>query len=309
MNSDPRILLDRAAPISDAAAVRPVRAETRRELLELITAAEPVPAGPPRRRRYLRIGVPVAVAAGCAVAVTSLALLPAGSPAEPSRNAVSPSGFDPRPVAALSFTKKKDHIEVRIKDPLADPRRYQREFAAHGMNIKLMTVPASPSVVGTIVMQDDGDGPDTRKIETIEEGRCVTGGRGDGKCIRGLRIPVGYRNNAEIAFGREARPGEQYSSTSSAFAPGEALHCLDIRGLTVDEAERRIAKRKLTVGTYNYMVNNYGYNGGREKIPGNWYVRDADPYAPGQIMMFVQKERPVIKKGAHSRALFKGCPS
>jgi hypothetical protein len=60
---------------------------------------------------------------------------------------------------------------------------------------------------------------------------------------------------------------------------------------------------------FHYEANNYGYNVGRDKIPGGWYVTDADPYAPGQVMLWVQKERPVIRKGAYDRALSKGCPS
>jgi hypothetical protein len=168
-------------------------------------------------------------------------------------------------------------------------------------------VPASPSVVGTIVMQSDGEGPDKRKIQTIEEGRCVTGGGGDGKCLRGLRIPIGYRNNAEIAFGREARPGEHYNSTNSAFAPGEALHCFDIRGLTVEQAEQRLKQRKVTATMFHWDTNNYGYTEGRDKLPGNWYVIDADPWAAGQVVLSIQKDRPVIKKSAYDQALFKGC--
>lgn len=312
-NDDARALLDRAVPISDAEAVRPVREETRRALLESIMTADAAPerwAAPAKRRRFRLVAMPLALAAGCAVAAASLGLLSGEEPGtgKPGTS-VSPGGFDPRPVAALTFTEKKDHIEVRINDPLADPKRYREEFAAHGMKIKLSTVPVSPSVVGTIVMQDDGLGPDKRKISTIGEGRCVTGGGGDGKCVRGLRIPTGYGNDAEIVFGREARPGETFSSTNSAFAPGEALHCLDVRGLTVEEAEKRVAERKVTVGMYHYDEDDYGHNVGREKIPSGWYVIDADPYAPGQVRLWVQKDRPSIEKGAQDRALFKGCPN
>ncbi|WP_165978542.1 hypothetical protein [Actinomadura darangshiensis] len=318
MTTDLDSLIRQAAPLSDAEALRPVRADTRREMLEQITAAEvadPAEAARPHRaprarRRRWTIGLPLAVGAACAVAVTALVAQPDGHATRPHPGS-SPSGrsggFDPQPVAALSFTKSKDHIDVRIKDPLADPRRYQEEFAAHGMHIKLTMVPASPSVVGTIVMQADGSGPDKRKIQTIEEGRCVTGGGGDGKCLRGLRIPTGYRNNAEIAFGRKARPGEQYNSTNSAFAPGEALHCFDIRGLTVEQAEQRLKQRKVTATMFHWDINNYGYTEGRDKLPGNWYVTDADPWAAGQVMLSIQEDRPDTKKSAYGQALFKGC--
>ncbi|RFS83546.1 hypothetical protein D0T12_21155 [Actinomadura spongiicola] len=314
-------LIRHAAPLSDAEALRPVPADTRRELLEQIMTADTGetaadfggPALPPRTRRRWTVGLPVAVGVACAVAVVALVVQPAERTEDGKRPRPGPStsgrpgGFDPLPVAALSFTRRKDHIEVRIKDPLADPRRYEKEFAAHGMNIKLSMVPASPSVVGTIVFQDEGEGPDERKIETIEEGRCVTGGGGDGKCLRGLRIPIGYRNSAEIAFGREPRPGEHYNSTNSAFAPGEALHCFDIRGLTVEQADRRLKQRKVTATMFHWETANYGYTEGRAELPGNWYVTDADPWAPGQVMLSIQKDRPVIKKSAYWQALFRGC--
>ncbi|RKS71040.1 hypothetical protein BZB76_5522 [Actinomadura pelletieri DSM 43383] len=306
-------LIRSVAPLSDAEALRPVPVDTRRELLEQITAADTgdaTAARSPRARRRWTIGLPVAAAAACAVAVTALLVQPTENATRPHpgpSTSVRSGTFDPRPVAALSFVKRKDHIEVRIKDPLADPRRYEQEFAAHGMKITLSTVPASPSAVGTIVAQDGDDGPDTRRIETIEEGRCVTGGGGDGKCLRGLRIPIGYRNTTGITFGREARPGEQYSSTNSAFAPGEVLHCFDVRGLTVEEADRRLKQREVTATMFHWETSNYGYTVARDKLPGNWYVTDADPWAPGQVMLSIQKDRPVIKNSPYWQALFKGC--
>jgi hypothetical protein len=58
-------------------------------------------------------------------------------------------------------------------------------------------------------------------IETITaRGRCYTGGGGSA-CPVGVQIPVGYRGQAEVVFGRAARPGEQYESTAPATAPGE----------------------------------------------------------------------------------------
>ncbi|MBT2207458.1 hypothetical protein [Actinomadura sp. NEAU-AAG7] len=307
MTSDLDSLIRHAAPLSDAEALRPVRDETRRELLERITfaeAGEAAPAPRPHRRRW-RIGLPVAVGAACAVAVAALVVRPGGHAPAPSTSG-GPGGFDPRPVAALSFTERKGYIDVRIKDPLADPQRYRKEFAAHGMRIDLIMVPASPSLAGTIVMQDDG-GPDKRQIVPIEEGRCVTGGGDDGKCVRGLRIPTGYRNTAGISFGREARPGERYDSTNSAFAPGEVLHCLDVRGLTVEQADRRLRQREVTATMFHWETGTEGYTEGRDKLPGNWYVTNADPWAPGQVMLSIQKDRPAVRDTAHDRALFKGC--
>ncbi|GAA2431250.1 hypothetical protein GCM10010191_51220 [Actinomadura vinacea] len=295
-------LVRQAAPLSDDEAVRPVRAETRQALLEQITAtAAEAPA--PRRRWRWSLGVPLVAAGACAVAAAALILPPGKAPAPDPSTSVRPGKFTASPVAALSFTRRERYIEVRIQDPAADPQRYRREFAAHGLKIDLSMVPASPSVAGSVVMRDGGE-----EIKEIREKGCYSGGGGD-TCVRGLRVPVGFKGKATIAIGRPARPGEQYNSTNSAFTPGEALHCLDIRGLTVDAALERIKKRKVTATVFNYDSGGpQGYvNVGRDKIPGNWYVLDADPWAPGEVMFFVQKDRPNNKRG--NELLFRNCPS
>ncbi|GAA4059184.1 hypothetical protein [Actinomadura miaoliensis] len=304
MTNDLDVLLHQAAPLSDDEAVRPVRPETREALFAQITADTGTEAPAPRRRWRWTLGVPLVAAGACAAAA---ALILSPTPSAPDPRAVPstsarPGTFDPKPVAALSFVRRERYIEVRIKDPVADPQRYRREFAAHGMKINLTMVPASPSVAGQVVMQDGGE-----TIKLIEEKGCYSGGGGD-VCVRGLRVPIGFKGEATIAIGRPARPGEPYNSTNSAFTPGEALHCLDIRGLTVDEAVERIKKRKVTATVFNYDTGGpQGYvNVGRDKIPGDWYVTDANPHAPGEVMLFVQKDRPTGKR--ENELLFRNCP-
>lgn len=280
----------RLATITDEDAARHVSDAARADLAEQIMATPPAPAG--RRRRLLFAGAPLAALAAGAAALVAWSTASGGTPhrAEP---------------AALSFSTSGKYLIVKVRDPYADPKRYAREFAAHGMKIQLRMVPASPSIVGTVVEMDDGQG-----IETITaKGECWTGGGGYA-CPVGVKIPLGYHRSAGITFGRPARPGEPYVSTTSAFAPGEELHCVDIRRRTVGQALALLERHKITVALFNYesQPGRFGNTRDRSKIPDSWYVVNADPYAPGQVMLEVQPKKPgPYKDGAYYRGMFKGC--
>jgi hypothetical protein len=281
----------RLATVTDERAARTVSPEARAELAEQIMATAPGRRLPARRRRVLLIGVPLAAAAAVAAAIA----IPARS--HPHRTNVR--------LAALSFTPQGKYLVVKVVDPYADPKRYAREFAAHGMRIQLKLVPVSPSIVGTVVMMDGGEG-----IETITaKGKCWTGGGGYA-CPVGVRIPIGYKPSAGIVFGRAARPGETYMSTTSAFATGEELHCVDIRGRTVADAVAMIKNHKMSVALYNYesRPNWFENTADPGKIPGGWYVTGAEPYAPGRVQLMVQRTKPGPAKDAtYYRQMFKGC--
>lgn len=150
-------------------------------------------------------------------------------------------------------------------------------------------VPASPSIVGTVVYtgQSAGSSP----IQTITaKGRCYTGG-GGAECPVGVRIPADFHGQAEIVFGRAARPGEQYESTAvSATVPGEVMHGLKFVGDTVTQVLALLRPRHVTVAVYNYEKQGYG-GVNAHHVPGTWYVYDATPWAPGQVMLSVGPTR------------------
>jgi len=50
-------------------------------------------------------------------------------------------------------------------------------------------------------------------------------------------------------LGRGAEPGENYVSTTDPFAPGEALHCIDLYGATIEEGLVELDPRGFAVGT------------------------------------------------------------
>ena len=288
-------MIRRISAVTDAEAARMVSAPVRAHLAEQIMATEPGPAvrrAPSRRRLALFVGAPL-TAAACA----ATAFLVAGG---------TPSGHrTPGRVqlAALSFSTQGKYLVVKVKDPYADPKRYAEEFKRHGLKIQLSLVPASPSVVGTVVMSEGG-----AAITMIPaKGKCYSGG---GACPVGVRIPIGYRGEAHLVFGRAPRPGEVYNSTNSAFAPGEELHCVDIRNRTVGEALTVLGRHKVSVALFNYESRpNYAENTpDRTKIPDTWYVSSAEPYAPHQVMLFVGPNKPGHRgDDTYYRRLMDGC--
>jgi hypothetical protein len=238
-------------------------------------AGPPAPAGRHRRRVWL-VAVPVAAA----VAVAAVAGVSARHPGQGAGTAgTRPAGYDPR---ALAFTTGDGFITVIVRDPLADQASYNAEFKAHGLDITLSLVPVSPSIVGTVV-EISTSGPDGDSITTITaRGRCQTGGGGD-ECPVGLRVPVGYRGQATLVFGRAARPGEQYESAAPATAPGEVMYGLTYQGKSVAAVLAMLRARDVTVPTYRYNGNVLA----PDQVPGTWYVYNAVPWAAQQVLLFV----------------------
>jgi hypothetical protein len=300
MNHDE--LIGRLAPVTDEEAARMVSPGTKADLAERIMSTA-VPEGrPARRRRGLAVGLPLAAAAVGTVVALVVASTGSGTPRTPATPIPSAHGPMKIQLAALSFSTQGKYLVVKVKDPLADPARYRKEFAAHGMNIDLRLVPASPSIVGTVLMSEGSE----IKVITAP-GRCRTGG--GGACPVGVKIPLGFKDHAMVVFGRAARPGEQYSSTAPADAPGEVMHGLAYRGRTVAEVLAMLNKRHVTVPEYRYEGadgDNRPYPNGipaAEVQPG-WFVHGADPWARNQVLLFVGPTRQV-----HAGATAPGAPT
>jgi hypothetical protein len=270
--------LSQIAPVTDSEAARLVRGSTLADLAGQITATA-VPAASPRRNHPRRRIALAATPLAAGLAAAAIVLATQGQPAAP------PPASHPGPAqltAALSFTTSGGYITVIVRDPLADPSRYRAEFAAHHLHVTLTLVPASPSLVGTLVSFSE---PTSGGIIPITApGRCHTGGGGSA-CPVGVRIPVGFRGQAELVFGRAARPGEHYESTAAATAPGEVMHGLRFQGLTVARVLAMLRQRDVTVPVFNY--DDHGSGKLLHSVPGRWYVYDADPWAPRQVMLFV----------------------
>jgi hypothetical protein len=265
-------------PISDQEAALAVSPATDAELTQRVTAMPGERTVRPRpRMRSWRLAAPLAGVAAAAAVAAAIAV---------SGTSVGPISVAPATAQALTFTSEGRYILVIVRDPMADLRRYRAELAARHLNITLRLVPASPSLVGTLV---EGSGPSDITPITAR-GRCWTGGGGNA-CPVGLKIPANFRGSADYTFGRAARPGEQYETSAPATAPGEVMHGLQFRGRTVATLLNMLRERHVTVPQYRRLqtsANTTYSNALRpDQVPGNWYVQDAIPWAQGQVLLFV----------------------
>ncbi|MGH3160067.1 MAG: hypothetical protein ACRDNF_26315, partial [Streptosporangiaceae bacterium] len=69
-------------------------------------------------------------------------------------------------------------------------------------------------------------------------------------------------------------------------APGEAMHGLRYRGQRVAVVLAMLARRHVTVGAYSVPGR---FPASPRSVPGDWYVVDVDPYAPGQVQVVVSR--------------------
>jgi hypothetical protein len=174
---------------------------------ELVAAAR---RGPQRRRRWL-----AAAAAAVAAAIAGVAALVWPSPA----------------TADVEVTHRNGLVEVRMVDLETTPRRLAQELADAGVDARVHGEPVGPSNVGRLVAVTI-DGPDAREVELIDF---------ESHDHQAFRIPERFRGTLVIGVGRQARPGERWTTSSDAFALGEPLHCRDVRGRPLAEVLGEVA--------------------------------------------------------------------
>jgi hypothetical protein len=248
-------------------------------------AAQHGGARPLRLRKRLLIGVPVAAA----LAVGGLIATSIGAPGQH----LGPVSVGPpkAQAAALEFTRHGGYIDVIVRNPVADPKRYRAEFAKYHLNIGLTLVPASPSIVGTLVAETlSADAGPLTPITAL--GRCFTGGSGD-VCPVGVRVPVSFHGSATLVFGRAARPGEVYETTGEATARGESMYGLHFEGKTVTAVLAMLAGRGITVPSWRVERAAGCYTEARRSVPAKWLVYGAVPFAPAKVLLWAAPALPV----------------
>jgi hypothetical protein len=280
-------------PLTDAEAARLADPSTMADLAERITGMPLSAAADSRGRagqllsgrpgRRLLIGVPVA-------AVLTVAVLAAALMAGTGRAGPATKGRHANAAALLSFTRRGGYIDVIVRNPLADAKRYRAEFARYHLDISLSLVPASPSLVGTLVYESAS--ADSNAVQPITAvGKCFTGGGGN-VCPVGVRVQLGFRGAATLVFGRAARPGEPYETTAPASAPGEVMHGLNYVGKTVAQVLAMLAPRHVAVNHYMIQQTQCSIVS-RKTVPGDLHVQGADPWEAGQVVLWVIKTGPM----------------
>jgi hypothetical protein len=274
-------------PISDSEAARMMNDGAFADLAEQIMS-DPVPEnGAGRqaagrkasaRRRWL-IGIPVA--AGLAAAMSAAAVI----------FQLGPGGAGV--AQALTFAKHGRWMDVTVRDAYANPQVYRAEFRAHGLKVKLLLQPASPSAVGKL----DGYAQSTSdsRVRPLTAKNCHPGSN----CDIGFKIPLDYHGWAALIIGRPARPGEKYDIAGSATAPGEILHGLRVKGQTVATVLAMLHRRHGTVARFNYESTYNDKFLPASKVPGRWFVYDVVPWAPWQVMLMVGPTRTIQPAPSH----------
>jgi hypothetical protein len=284
------------SPVTDVEVARLVRPGTFADLANEITGIHPASdAAPARarggraRRRRMRMRLLIGVPVAAALAIAGLIATSAGAPGQ----RVGPISVGPprAQAAVLSITRHGRYLDVIVKNPVADPKKYRAEFARYHLHISMQLVPASPSIVGSLVYDSESAGSGSQLKVITARGKCFTGGGGN-VCPVGIRVPIHYRGTATLVFGRAARPGEQYESSAPATARGEAMHGLHFVGKTVAAVLGMLAERHVTVPQWR-VQNRHCYTGSRRTVPSSWYVYDAVPWAPGQVLLWASKTWPV----------------
>jgi hypothetical protein len=248
------------------------------------------PSRPPRLRawtwasviRRARRPALISTLAAAAVGVAAAALLITSSAVRTQSAA-----------GAVAFRAGGDgDIVATVTEPFAAESKLQAAFAKHGLHITVNLVPVSPSLVGTVVYTSDNGGASA--IQPLQGGHCITGGGG---CPIGLKIPATFTGNGYITLGRPARPGETYESQSSAFAPGETLHCTELLGARVATALPVLRADKLTAAWREDTTTTAsdGTSTSSSKIgaspPAQNYIWEAVMTAPGKVIIWTQPTR------------------
>jgi hypothetical protein len=256
-------------------------ADRRQELLAAIIGDQSTDVEPQRtarpsmaltvKRRSLRRPLTLsAFAATAAGAVAAIALS--------TTSAVSPVSAQ-----AVTFrSSPSGDIIATVTDPFAAQAQLNAAFAKQDLKIMVKLLPTSPSVVGTILATDESSSS-TSQITPLQGGHCLSGGGG---CAIGIEIPRDFRGEGTIYLGRPAKPGEQYESTASAFAPDEPLHCSGLLGARVSAVLPVLQKDGLAV--VEWRKNSESAPGVSRSVtlsqpPTHNYTWDAELIEPGRL--------------------------
>lgn len=257
--------IDQLIKSIDPAPRTPVQGPGARELRVLIMAAEK----PARSRKRWKVWA-VAVPALAVAAAVGIGVLPPATPVGPV-----PAS------AALDFRQDGDDIVVTVRDLQAQPEKYAEEFKARGFDIKLESVPASPSLVGKWL--------GGRALNAPQEGPHI-GLSSYGPDEMSLTIPAGYRGSDTLLFGREPQSGEKYRSTGWIAAKSEVLNCVLYIDMTVEEIAAKLRDKGVAVESYRVAEKGKPKEE-RRTVPGDWRVAEVILVSPTAAVIWAGPDR------------------
>ncbi|MFI6389372.1 hypothetical protein [Nonomuraea sp. NPDC050540] len=256
-----------------------------RTLLASIIAEEPVKE--PRRPPWKRLA-----AAGVVTAALAAAVVLGPSILNTPGSATSYAN------AAMDIKLENGMWVARIKDPFADPARYEEAFHAVGLDVKLQLEPASPRQVGEIFQL--GTGGDIGQSSSI----AIDSDPKDCKitapdCTMVLTLSQNA-SGAWIKAGRPAKADEPYANGNRATMDGGSLAGYTVGDKQVSEVAAEAERRGLKVV---YQIVQPQPDGGYAMNPDDqsaavgqdWWVWDAEDAQLGVVRLLVSEEH-VIRK-------------
>ncbi|TDC84109.1 hypothetical protein E1193_06825 [Micromonospora sp. KC606] len=220
-------------------------------------------------RRRLAFAGPALAGLGALAFVVS-AVLPESSPVGPT----------PAQANTLQISQEGAHLDVKILDSVADPQRYKAELARHGLNIDLKLAPATADRVGRIIFLEES----SPGITTIEApGDCTAGGN----CSVGVRVPLDYKGQAVIVFGRTPKTGETVEGDAPVLTEGQEAELKALEGKRVSDARRALTARGQTA---TYRVGFESREAAADQVPDSWYVYDTEPLANNVVVLWVSAD-------------------
>lgn len=131
--------------------------------------------------------------------------------------------------AAVEVRRAPGAVIVKLVDLAARPDEVEAELQNAGLDIDIVDVPASPSMVGRFI-NTAGSGPLPAILRVVE---------GEAEAFSGFSLPADWNGSLELRLGRPAEAGESYVREVNAFAAGEVLACAGWRDLDAAAALER----------------------------------------------------------------------
>ena len=250
-------LLRQANPVTD---LTPHTPERQAALLERIVSPQPMKPRPGRRSL---------VFAAALAALTALALV-ATSTTRPNRA-----------LAGVELERDGSGYRVIVTDVERDAKDLTEALHAYGFNITLELLPASPSLVGSIVGGSAAGG--STWIEPLHDGPC----RASAGCEVGFHVDADWHGTATVELARAARPGERYLASTSAFNAGELLGCAFRPGVHVAQLLPELQRRGIAV-----QYRPEGVSDPNARIQPDWIVTDVTPDSASSAFLFAAPRAP-----------------